>query len=375
MKKNIGYALICFYQASTGGHGSAEVSNSLYECLPKKNRKLFEIKKKKIFSYLESCKFNYLENIYKFFYVFIIVNQLKKFIKKYKKKIIIIEGASWIGYTYLFFKIIRIILPNILIIYHGHNIEYDVRKKRNSYIVSYITKIIERYIYKQINFSTAVSKEDQQRLRKLYNVNAYIFPNGINKKRLLLKKPKFNLPEKYIIYSGSYSYKFNKIIIDRIIYKILPKILRKFKDIKLIITGKDFPNKKFAKYKFVKSYKDLDKKELNYLIKESLFMFTPMSKSPGTKLKVIETLLLGGNLITSKDGIEGVKFIKSKNLFIYSNINQMYEYIYHLIRNQKKIKRSKINTVNKFYSENYSMENILKHFFTKIKLFKNVQIS
>jgi hypothetical protein len=324
---------------------------------------------------LESCKFNYLENIYKFFYVFIIVNQLKKFIKKYKKKIIIIEGASWIGYTYLFFKIIRIIFPNILIIYHGHNIEYDVRKKRNSYIVSYITKIIERCIYKQINFSTAVSKEDQQRLRKLYNVNTYIFPNGINKKRLLLKKPRFNLPEKYIIYSGSYSYKFNKIIIDRIIYKILPKILREFKDIKLIITGKDFPNKKFAKYKFVKSYKDLDKKELNYLIKKSLFMFTPMSKSPGTKLKVIETLLLGGNLITSKDGIEGVKFIKSKNLFIYSNINQMYEYIYHLIRNQKKIKKSKINTVNKFYSENYSMENILKHFFTKIKLFKNVQIS
>ena len=246
---------------------------------------------------------------------------------------------------------------------------------RNSYIISYITKIIEKYIYNQINLSTVVSKKDQQRLRKLYNINAYIFPNGISKKRLLLKKPKFNLPEKYIIYSGSYSYKFNKIVIDRIIYKIMPKILRKFKDIKLIITGKDFPNKKFAKYKFVKSYKDLYKKELNYLIKKSLFMFTPMSKSPGTKLKVIETLLLGGNLITSKEGIEGVKFIKSKNLFIYSNINQMYEYIYHLIRNQKKIKKSKINTVNKFYSENYCMENILNLFFAKIKLFKNAQIS
>ena len=104
-------------------------------------------------------------------------------------------------------------------------------------------------------------------------------------------------------------------------------------------------------------------------------MFTPMNKSPGTKLKVIETLMLGGNLITSKEGIQGVKFIKSKNLFIYSNINQMYEYIYQLIHNQKKIKNSKITATNKFYSENYSMENILNHFFVKIKLFKNAQIS
>ena len=49
MKNKIGFALVCFYDASVGGHGSAEVSKSLYECLPKKNSKLFEIKKKKYF--------------------------------------------------------------------------------------------------------------------------------------------------------------------------------------------------------------------------------------------------------------------------------------------------------------------------------------
>ena len=371
MKHKIGYALVCFYEASIGGHGSAEVSKSLYECLPKKNSKLFEIKKKKIFFYLENYKFCYLENIYKFFYILIIVNQLKNFISKYNKKIIIIEGASWIGYTYIFFKIIRFFFPKILIIYHAHNIEYDVRKKRNSYIISFITKIIEKKIYKLIDFSTAVSEEDQKRLKQLYNVNAYIFQNGINKKRLLLKKPEFDLPKKYIIYSGSYSYKFNKFTINKIITKIMPIILKKFQDVKLIITGKDFPREKFTKYNFITNYQNLEKEKLNYLIKKSLFMFTPMNNSPGTKLKVIETLLLGGNLITSKSAIKGVKFVKSENLFVYSNINKMYQYIYYLILNHKKNKARNINLSNKFYFKNYLMENILKKFFTEIKLFKN----
>jgi hypothetical protein len=372
MKNEIGYALVCFYEASTGGHGSAEVSKSLYECLPIKNSKLFEIKKKNLFSYLEKYKFNYLENIYKFFYIFIIINQLKKFIKKYNKKIIIIEGASWIGYTYFFFIIIKFFFPKILTIYHAHNIEYDVRKKRNNSIISFITKIIEKKVYKLINFSTAVSEEDQKRLKKLYNVNTYILQNGINKNRLLLRKPEFNLPKKYIIYSGSYSYKFNRITINKIITRIMPVILKRFKDIKLIITGKDFPNERFIEHDFIINYKNLKKEELNYLIKKSLFMFTPMNNSPGTKLKVIETLLLGANLITSKSGIKGVKFVKCGNLFIYSNIDKMYQYIYYLILNHKKNKINNISLSNKFYFKNYLMENILKNFFTEIKLLKNV---
>ena len=78
-------------------------------------------------------------------------------------------------------------------------------------------------------------------------------------------------------------------------------------------------------------------------------------------------MLLGANLITSKAGIKGVNFIKSENLFIYSNINTMYHYIYYLITNQNK-KVKKINKVNKFYFKNYLMENILKNFFTEVKI-------
>ena len=51
MNKTIGYSLVCFYEATAGGHGSSEVSSSLYECLPEE-KIIIEIKKKKIFSIL-----------------------------------------------------------------------------------------------------------------------------------------------------------------------------------------------------------------------------------------------------------------------------------------------------------------------------------
>ena len=78
-------------------------------------------------------------------------------------------------------------------------------------------------------------------------------------------------------------------------------------------------------------------------------MFTPMNSTPGTKLKVIETLLLGANLVTSKSGIKGIKFVKNDNLFIYSNINKMYQYIYYLIRKRTEDKANRMSQSNNFY--------------------------
>lgn len=360
MKKK-GFAIICFYEASKGGHGASEVTSSLFECLPINNKKLFEIKKKKLFKLLEYYKCTYFENIYKLLFIPILFIRQKRFLKKYEKKIIIIEGASWIGYSYFFIKLVNIFFSEVTLIYHAHNIEYELRKNKNCFLIAYISKIFEKKVYRLANYSTVVSKIDQKKIKKLYNIKSYIFSNGISKKKLLIRKPKFKIPKKFIIFSGSYSYFYNKLAIDKIIYDIMPKILKKY-DIKLIITGQDFPTDQFKSYFFVKNFINLDKKKLNYLIKNSQFMLAPMQKSPGTKLKIIETLLLGANLITSSEGMRGIKIIKNSNVFIYNNEKQLFNYINYLL----KYSRKHLN--NKKYQEHYLMENIIKYFFKEIKL-------
>ena len=185
------------------------------------------------------------------FHIFFLFYQLKNFIHKFEKKIIIIEGASWIGYSYFFLKLTKYYYPNSLIIYHGHNVEYELRRRKNSFIIAYITRILENKVYKISDFSTVVSIDDQKKIKELYNIDSIIFPNGINKKRLITKKPKFYIPKKFIIFSGSYSYFYNKLAINKIIYEIMPRILKKDKEIKLIITGRDFPENKFRNYEFL----------------------------------------------------------------------------------------------------------------------------
>ena len=49
-----------------------------------------------------------------------------KTIVKIKKIVIIIEGASWAGYTYSLYKLLKNDLPSTKFIYHSQNIEYVI---------------------------------------------------------------------------------------------------------------------------------------------------------------------------------------------------------------------------------------------------------
>lgn len=208
--------------------------------------------------------------------------------KEYEKITVIIEGASWIGYSYLIIIIIKFINKNIKIIYHSHNIEFFLRKKKNNFIISFLSKIIEKKLYNLCDVGTAVSKDDAQKLKKLYNAKSIIFENCINKKRLQIKKFLKTYPKNFIIYPGSYSYEPNKLAIDLLINVIFPNILKKHPNIKLVLTGSGFPIDKSKQCNFINYYPNLKKHELNFLINKSMFLLIPITQGFGTKLKIIE---------------------------------------------------------------------------------------
>ena len=89
----------------------------------------------------------------------------KKF--KGKKKYLIIEGASWAGYIFIFIILSKIINRNLIIIYHAHNLEYEVRKLKNNFIISFLTFYFEKLIYKY-TLSTAVSINDFKFIKKRF---------------------------------------------------------------------------------------------------------------------------------------------------------------------------------------------------------------
>lgn len=349
-------AVVGFYQINGSFNGASEVSLSLYESLNCK-KKLFDLKNPKL---LDTNTF------FSFFYPYLIkpfkiLFQIKKvldFLKKSKKKIVIIEGASWIGYSYLFIKIVKFLIKDVKIIYHAHNIEYEIRKLKNSYLIQLFTLLFEKKVLNLSDFSTSVSKIDQKKNLLLYKKKTILFNNGISQKRL--KSSKKTIKEEYIIFSGNYFFLPNQIALDKLI-KLFIKLNIRFKKLKLVITGSDIP-KSIQKHKFVIFKKNLSKQDLNNYLINSICTVLPLKDAPGTKLKVIEAFLNGVIVVGTKHAFKGLNLSGSKPPFIYKNEDQLYNLINFIIKNKKWIKKMAIKNIQN-YKRNYLMENIVKKFF------------
>ena len=354
MKK---YAIVCFYTASKGGNGAAEVSLGILNAI-KSNKKLFEINDQNI-------KLNFIRFLFKFICIIKFIYKIKNYFKNVKKRIIIIEGASWVGYSFLFFILCKIFIKQIIVIYHSHNIEYDIRIKKNkNIIIILLTKYLEKLIFKFSNFATVVSKVDQKRIKQLYNLKSHILENGFNVNRLKKKKPKFQLPKYYYMFIGSYWFIPNKEAIDFLIEKIYPKIKGKFPKYKLIITGEGLPREKVKKNEII-YLKNVSKKSLNYIISKCSFLLFPLNKATGTKLKVIECLALGKTIITNKNGIKGIDLISKDQPIIYKNIEEILSNIKRL--EQKKFKKT-LNKTSNYYKQKYNMSLLFNNFIQNIKI-------
>jgi glycosyltransferase involved in cell wall biosynthesis len=91
---------------------------------------------------------------------------------------------------------------------------------------------------------------------------------------------------------------------------------------------------------------------------------TPLLYGSGTRIKILEALCVGTNVITTPIGIEGIRYLnKNNNPLIINNIKLFPMYINKLLKNKKKY-------INKkdilFYKTKYSMKNLTENFYKKV---------
>ena len=214
------FAFIAFFPVLPNSSGSSEVSYAFFKYWPNKNKKFFFI------SHLKRINNKNIQtiNIPKEIVFFKILSLIKislitfNYLKKSKEPFLIIEGPSWIFYSYIVIKIIKFLLPKTKIIYHSHSIEYEIRKKFSNFLIAKITFILEKFVLSLSDLKTSVSLSEQNKFKKYYGIKAVLLPNGVDTANYNRIKKKEN-SNKYIIYSGSYSYKPNKVAIDLLIKK------------------------------------------------------------------------------------------------------------------------------------------------------------
>ena len=348
-------AIITFFDSYPPKTGSGIVCSDFFRSWPLKKKKLFQFSKTKLNNKnIKSISIYKNNSIFKLINLPYLILVITKYLKNEKQKVIIIEGPSWIFYTFIVVFFFRVFYRNTFLIYRSHSIEYEIRKKNSNLIISILTKFFENYVVNKCNISTSVSTIEQKKFKKYYNCKTYLFPNSLDIKRLKnIKEKKFKfIPEKFIIFSGSYDYHPNKIAIDFIINKILPKI--KKKNIKFVLTGnhnKKFNDKDIFNLGFVSTNK------LKYLQQKSICLVVPIFEGYGTRIKILESLILGNRIISTKKGIEGIEYKNNHNILVCNSLHKM---INGILKFSKVKKNTKYNLK---MLENFSMiENSKKLF-------------
>tara|TARA_Y100001935_G_C17280784_1_gene497344 strand:- start:622 stop:1722 length:1101 start_codon:yes stop_codon:yes gene_type:complete len=355
-------AFVTFFPIVPNNMGSSTVVNSRFSSWPKE-KKLFQI------SHIKKINNKNIKTIFikketpikKILKLPSLIIEIFKYIRFSKNKIIIIEGASWIFYSFMTIFFLKLLLPDCKIIYISHSIESDIRKKYSNKFIYFLTKFLEKLVFKFSNYSTSVSIKEKNRIYKIYKEKTKIFPNGIDINEKNLKKTQSRF---YIIYCGSYLYKPNKDAIDFLNQIIMPAIIKKFPKIKLILTGGGY-NKN---YPWLINKQIVTKENLYNLIYNSSCMCVPLKFGTGTRIKIIEALTLGTIVISSSKGIEGIKLNKKNPPFIANDKKQIIKALSIVLKDFDTLKKKSKND-KFFYKKNYSMKNI-SHNFIKSNLGK-----
>ena len=348
---NAKFAFVSFFEVFPVNFGSSVVCSSLYKYWPYK-KKYFQLSnsKKNFFNVVNifyfPSNFGKLLAIYKLFFL------IKKYLNV-KKNYLIIEGASWAGYSFLLILLVRIFLKRVKIIYKSHSVEYEIRKKNSNFFISLLTKFFEKKVLHFSNLSTAVSNIEKKKFIKYYGKKTFLFYNTIDFIKISKKKKN---SKKYIFFSGSEKYKPNAYSIRQLINHIMPAIRDLGIDINLYIFG----NQKLKQSRHWLKIKKTSKFKYIQYLKESAGLVVPSNESYGSKVKIIEALCYGVPVITSGVGFKGIKKISDKLPIIANSNFIIVKKIIDLIKNKKKFFLEAKKISNKYIEMHDIKKNIVR---------------
>jgi len=362
--------VVSFYQAFPPTFGSASVTYNLTKYLPGEKHLIHlsgngknKIKDKNIS--LVNIKGSTTNNFFKILNLSVRFTKIIAEIKKISPEFIIFEGAAWVMYYFILFLFLKFNKIKSKIIYHGHCVEYLLRKEKNNVFIAIITKWAENLMLRKCDFVTAVSEIDAMHLEKIYGVKTYILPNGVDigKFRNVTSdeieriKKKYNLNKKILLFMGLPEFKPNKEAINFLVKTIMPEVLKEYPDLKLAIIG----GKVNFSRKWLINPGNIPFEEVPAFIKACDICLAPIFSGSGTRLKILEYLAAEKPVISTTKGAEGIAVNNKKNIVIVDNIYKYAEEIVYILEHEKFAKEMGYEGM-KTVRADYSWQSIMQKF-------------
>lgn len=336
-------AIICFYEAYPPISGAASVSFNIARFLPGETLliqvgsgpRMIEAHNVSIITIPGGARSNLGKTTGLPGRIRAIVDEIMRF----GPDLVILEGASWAFYHLLLMRALRRTALSARIVYHSHNVEYLLRRKRNGHAIAAVTRWAEGHLVHDADISTAVSEVDRDHFRRLYGTEPTLLPNGVDFDRfaevsaeaIARMRAKYRLDAHTMLFSGFYAYPPNREAIDFLVHTLMPIMRERFSSATLALTGGGAPYHE----PWIRNVGSVPYEDLPAFVAACGVAVAPIFSGSGTRLKILEAMAAGVPVVATEKAAEGLGLRHREHALFADNHREFARAIGELLDNHK----------------------------------------
>ena len=239
----------------------------------------------------------------------------------------------------------------IPLVFDAHNIE-QVNIKRmggNRFLIACL-EMLEKFSCRVSDAIFVVSKIDKDLLINLgvpskkitvipNSVDINIFSPKIDGEQI---KRKYQLQNFTLLFHGALDYPPNREAVDLLVNKILPSVLERCLNTRLLIVGKNPPPISHPNVVVTGFVEDLPK----YIAAVDVGV-VPLLKGGGTRIKVLEYMACGKPVVSTKIGSEGIQVKHGTDILIAKSTNSDFVELIYRLYSDKELREKLGNNARK----------------------------
>ncbi len=282
-------------------------------------------------------------------YPFLIANYYSRQLKKSLQKELSCQDYDLVHIEcfYLMPNVPQTKTPKILV---DQTIEYEVYRHHTQTLPWYLAPIKllyyldvlkiflwEKHFWQTATQTCAVSEDDQKLMKRHCPKTKFeIVKNGVSVDRFIKKK--YKRTSRPTIFFGVANFKWmqNREGVDILLKSVWPKIKEKLPKAKLWIIGRYAPEF----YGQFNQDKDITVKEaddINYFYQKAWVLVAPIRSGGGSRTKFFEAMASGLPIVTTSQGIEGIRIKKNQQAIVVDTNDQLAKAAVNLIKNPQKM--------------------------------------
>jgi len=215
-------------------------------------------------------------------------------------------------------------------------------------------KIWEEFFWQKAKKVVVASILDQKVIEKKIGKEVGLVPNGVDLDYFKNLTPQ---PHRFptILFVGNFKWLENRDAVSFLVSEVWPEIRKEIPGAKLLIVGRDAPPR--LKESILASGAELkeDVQEIKDVYQITDLLLAPIRIGGGTKFKILEAMAAGVPVVTTKEGIEGLKVKDGQEVLVGKETKDLVEKVTKVLRDED-LRNNLIKKARAKVSQNYNWQ-------------------